>query len=553
MKHRILWLILFIAFIFIYVLVKHDLAPISVSDTEPLKSPWLTILVMPLDSRPPCTQFVEELGRIANIRVILPPEELLDHFRNPSDKQALRLWLKENISQANAAIISVDMLIHGGLLSSRLSQGTVQDTQETLDLLQQTHAQNPGVAMYAFNIIPRLLIADSSVNASYKKDLLEYSILKNQVAVFENPLDYKQLLAIRSRVPNDVIQEYETLYAQNLDISNKLIHLTETGVITGLIIGQDDGNSFGIPNLIKEKLQNFVDHKPALVDRVIITRGADEIALNLLARIAAKTSGQSSQVYVTYSTDAAPTIIMPYMAQSVHTTVSEKIALIKGQEVSSLAEASFVLYVHIGSDQSTEQSLTKSALEIKNLMARGYPVAVVDLSENFYASQSLLPYLIKESVNINELAAYSGWNTTSNSVGTAVSQGMFATSGFESPDQIKQHDQAQVEFLLSRFLDDYYFQKEIQPWINKRVRNMNADPYNLPDAHYQDANDVIQLFLTTKCKLLFQQAIKRHPIQLSDRLGTRSYQINSLAVKSSLPWERTFEIKVRPIMSLIEN
>ena len=553
MKHRTLLLVLFIAFIFLYILVKHDLVPLSISDTEPLKSPWLTIVVMPLDSRPPCTQFVEELGRIANIRIILPPEELLDHFRNPSDKQALRLWLKENLSQANAAIVSVDMLIHGGLLSSRLSQGTSQDTQETLDLLQQAHAQNPGVEIYAFNIIPRLLIADSSVNAIYKKDLLEYSILKNQVAVFENPLDYKKLLDIRSRVPSDVIQEYETLYAQNLDISNKLIHQTETGVITGLIIGQDDGNSFGIPNLIKEKLQNFIDHKQALANKVIITRGADEIALNLLARIAAKISGQSSQVYVTYSTDAAPAIIMPYMAQSVHTTVSEKIALIKGQEVSTLAEASFVLYVHIGSDQSTEQTLTKSALEVKSLMARGYPVAVVDLSENFYASQSLLPYLIKESVDINELAAYSGWNTTSNSVGTAVSQGMFATSGFEAPDQIKQHDQAQVEFLLSRFLDDYYFQKEIQPWINKRVRNMNADPYNLPDSHYQDANDVIQLFLTTKSKLLFQQAIKRHPIELSDKFGTRSYRINSLAVKSSLPWERTFEIKVRPIMSLVEN
>lgn len=551
MKQRIIVLVIFIAFIFLYVFVKNNLVPLSVIDTAPMQSPWLTILVMPLDSRPPCTQFVEELGRIANIRIILPPENVLDHFRNPSDKQALRLWLKNNISQANAAIVSVDMLIHGGLLSSRLSQGTSQDTQETIDLLKEVHAQNPGIAIYAFNIIPRLLIADNSANAIYRKDLLEYSILKNEVAVFENPLDYKKLLDIRKRVPSNVIEEYESLYEQNLDISNKLIELTESGVITNLVIGQDDGHYFGIPNLIKEKLQNLVDHKPSLGNRVIITRGADEIALNLLSRIAANASGQSPHVYVTYSTDAAPAAIMPYMAQSVRTTVSEKIALIKGQEVSSLEEASLILYVHIGSDQSTEQTLTASALEIKDLMARGYPVALVDLSENFYASQSLLPYLIKEAVNINELAAYAGWNTTSNSIGTAVSQGMFATSGFEPPDQIRQHDQAQIEFLLSRFLDDYYFQKEIQPWINKRVRNMNADPYNLPDSDYQDTNDVIQLFLTTKSKILFQQAIKGHPIHISDPLGSRSYQINSLAVKSSLPWERTFEIKVQPIISLV--
>jgi hypothetical protein len=553
MKQRIRLLIITIILILLYLFFKPTQTPPAAINVEPpLQSPWLTILVMPLDSRPPCTQFVEELGRIAHIRVLLPPEELLDHFRNPSDKQALRLWLKENISQANAAIISVDMLIHGGLLSSRLAQGTPQDIQETLDLLQEIHIENPSVPLYAFNIIPRLLIADSSPNAVYRKDLLEYSILKNEVSVFENPLDYKKLLDIRSRVPNDVIEEYEALYEQSLDISKRLIRLTEQGTLTNLIIGQDDGHSFGIPNLIKEKLQHLVNQKSALESRVIITRGADEIALNLLSRIATSSANQPPRVYVAYSNDAAPAIIMPYMAQSVRTTVNEKIAIIGGQEVSSPDEATFILYVHIGNKNTTEQSLTKAALEVKDFMTHGYAIAIVDLSENFLAEQSLLPSLIKKEVPIHELAAYSGWNTTSNSIGTAVTQAMFATSGFEPPDQIKQHDEAQLNFLFSRFLDDYYFQKEIQPWINRRVENMNANPYNLPAAHYQETADIIQLFLTTKSKTLFQQTMKNQTINLTDPLGTRTYKINFFAVNSSLPWERTFEIKVQPVFSLTE-
>lgn len=550
MKRRALLIILIILFSSLYLAHIPVANRETIDDLLPLDKPWLTVLLLPLDSRPPCTQFVEQLGRIANIRVILPPDEMLDHFRNPSDKQALREWLKQNAASADAAIVSVDMLIHGGLLSSRLSQGPEEDIQETLSLFRDIHQQNPHLKLYAFHVIPRLLIADGSDNAVYRKDLLDYSILKNELSVFENPNDYKKLTEIEKRVPAAVIKNYESLYEQNFAINRELLKLAQDQIFTELVIGQDDGHSFGIPNMIKEKLQNIIQHDPLLAKRVFLTRGADEIAADLLARIAATQSNQSPKVYVAYSSESAPAVIMPYMPHSVATTVHEKIALIHGQEVPSPDEATFILYVHIGSEKTTDAMLTHSAQQIKNYMERGYPVAVVDLSENFYAKQSLLPTLMKEKVKIGELAAYAGWNTTSNSVGTAVAQALVATGSLEASDQVKQHDQAQLEFLLSRFLDDYYYEKEIQPWINRRIENLNANPYDLPDGHMQETNETVQLFLTSKANELFQKAFQDKPIQLTDQYGARTYQISQLSCDSALPWERTFEIKVMPSFTL---
>ena len=56
-----------------------------------------TIVVLPLDGRPPCTKFVSDLGLLASVKVILPPNVLLGNYTEPAQRNALVNWLNENI------------------------------------------------------------------------------------------------------------------------------------------------------------------------------------------------------------------------------------------------------------------------------------------------------------------------------------------------------------------------------------------------------------------------------------------------------------------------
>ena len=129
---KYLWL--FLTALCSYIFYFFSLPP-STPYTPPPLPVQEQLLFVPLDSRPPCTLMAQDLGRLASIDVILPPKELLDNYRTPANREKLSSWLSHNAGQC-PAVISGDLLIHGGLLASRLPQGTVNDEQNFFKLLQ---------------------------------------------------------------------------------------------------------------------------------------------------------------------------------------------------------------------------------------------------------------------------------------------------------------------------------------------------------------------------------------------------------------------------------
>jgi len=513
---------------------------------------WLTVLLVPLDSRPPCTQFVEQLAHMAGIKLLMPQPEILDEYNNPASKEALRSWLRQASHQADAAIISTDMLIHGSLVASRLSLGTLEDSAAVTTLLTEIHQENPYLKIYAFNIIPRLLIADSPENVAFQKSMLQYSVLKDQVSIFGNLEDTKKLADLEEKIPADIIKHYRDNYEENTRLNMALMNMVETGVLSGLVIGQDDGQPFGIPNMNKQRLLHQLQQKPALANKVFITRGTDEVALTLLGHLTMQFSQYQPRIYVMYSTLKGSQITMPFMPNTVGKTVQEKINIAGGLQVDSPQEADYILYVHVGTKDS-KSLLKPAAQELENLLNQGYKVALVDLTENFQISETLLPVLIKNNGNISRLIAYAGWNSTSNSIGTAITQASLFTSSmhFYSGNTLELLAlyQENLEFLIARFLDDLFFQKEINPFINKELKALHIDPYQLR-SHYYQTNDKIQKLMFSKARWLLREALYNHTIFIETSQGPQEVMITNLDIQTYLPWQRTFEIWLKPTLSL---
>ncbi|MBP1764879.1 MAG: hypothetical protein H6Q65_1937 [Firmicutes bacterium] len=512
----------------------------------------MTILLLPLDSRPPCTQFVEQLAAIAGIKILLPPATLLDNYKTPADRVGLQQWLQTNIAQADAAIISIDMLIHGGLLASRQAQGSTQDQERAIDILIELHEKNPQIPLYVFNIIPRLLIADSEETIRFQKAMTQYSILKDQIALFENPHDVEKLEKIENQVPLELVRKYQSLYIQNRNLNFHLINLTKQGVFAGLVIGQDDSQLFGWPNSIKRTLKNYLSNLPEMNDKIFITRGTDELALTLLGHIATHSSNMQPHIYVAYSHQQAAQTVMPFMPNTVQKTISEKIDLLGGREVDDPNNADFILYVHIGNRKTKDIVLSTAAHQLNGFIEQGYKVALVDLTEDFYASETVLSLLLKQKADLTKLIGYAGWNTTSNSIGTAVTQAALfsqaATNSTSLPESCEIY-KSNLEFLIARLLDDWYYQKDIQPDINQRLLLTGIDPYNLGSA-YNKTDQHIRELMADKARLLFHQNLANRLIPISAAGANHYIAITDLQIIAHLPWSRTFEIYINPTLTV---
>lgn len=510
------------------------------------------ILLIPLDSRPQCLDFVIDLAKIADFDIIVPPRELLGDDREFARPYKLRQWLSEHIKDADAAILSADMLIHGGLLPSRLNAGSKSDIEETWQLLQEIRRGQPELPLYVFNIIPRITVAEQPEVEEYKDALLEYSALTEKIYTFGQADDIKQRHYLEQKLPASLIFNYHKLYNDNAALNAQLLKLTADGVITKLIIGQDDGEVFGLPNIVKEQFHRQASALKLSPNRAALTRGADEVAQTLLCSIYQYFHGfNAPKIFVMYNNPHSAEKIMPYMPNPVKETIREKIYLSGALPVQTAAAADFILYVNIGSDKTIDNRFN-NAKDVKQLLISAKPVALIDLSEDFRACDTLLPVLINNNAPLNRLIAYAGWNTTSNAAGTALAQAILFTerqsNDSSAASQLRLY-QNNLAFLNARFLEDYFYLKHDIDKLNSILEEHSIDRYNINN-DIPFANSQLQELFTASVKKLISSRGWQETVKLKTTDGPLTIKPAALDVTVQLPWHRTFEIDVELKMFL---
>ena len=509
-------------------------------------APAHRVLLLPLDSRPPCRKFVQDAGRIADTEIVTPPPEILDYYTQPGDTRALREWIAQNITGCDAAILSIDQLLYGGLLAAREAGRSPEEIQDMLDFLLQLHEDHPEIPLYAFNILPRMQPPASIDGYEERRDLVKYSRLLDEFATFDSSLDYNQLRKLEKSIPAASREKYLELFARNTALNEKLSHMAHNGTLARLIIGQDDSEDFGIPNMEKRQIRRYLTSQDIPEEQVCITHGADEAALTLLAEIKSRQQAFAPRIYIDYNDPATPSLIMPYMAVSTAATATEKIRMLHGSVVETPDEADFILFLSCGTDKSVS-SRAASVQRIQGYIASGKKVALVDLSKHFSAEETLFPQLLREQFPLHGLIAYAGWNTTSNAIGTALAQAILFTGTLDTAvskeDALTAYRQNLV-FLDNRFLEDYYYLKDVITLIDTRLKRAGFhNVYDLDIEHnYRWANAMLQQAMKKRLETLKHTAAFRAPFTASTPEGPVELQVRDISLDTSFPWPRTFEI-----------
>lgn len=545
---------IFLIFITVLLLALYYTLNLSLPTTKEVHFPQNNIkeniLLVPLDSRPVCSTMVQKLGRIVGLNVIVPPKELLDNYRHPANRKKLYEWLNNNISHYQKAIISADILLHGSLLQSRQTTVTPKEQQKFLQGLQKLRQENGmHTAIDIFSIIPRLLVSDELLpDRWYQFHLMRYSQLLDMTEINNDPYMTKELLEYQNKIPNNILAKYLALFKNSHQFNLALLEAArkqQSQVPFNIIIGQDDASPFGLPHRNALQLQKFMQHEK-LQHHTSITYGADEIASLLLTRYYLQQQKWQPKVYLQFATPNTEFMHMPYMAVSTGAAIRNQLQFVGAAITGDDQAADVILYIHCGDEKHLPQKQQVQA--ISNILAQNKRLALVDLSANFNAEEMLLPYLLDEKVPVNHLCAYAGWNTFSNSSGTAIAQSLLFTGRLyelqkakSEPQQIAALYAQNLQFTIERMVEDYYYQKKLHPQLRPYLESFGITPTDLmPDAKEQTEFSLQKKISLYSCYLLHSN-LGRTPFYEDKH---NAYYLRDLAIGVRLPWNRIFEVSL---------
>lgn len=545
---------IFLIFITVLLLALYYTLNLSLPTTKEVHFPQNNIkeniLLVPLDSRPVCSTMVQKLGRIVGLNVIVPPKELLDNYRHPANRKKLYEWLNNNISHYQKAIISADILLHGSLLQSRQTTVTPKEQQKFLQGLQKLRQENGmHTAIDIFSIIPRLLVSDELLpDRWYQFHLMRYSQLLDMTEINNDPYMTKELLEYQNKIPNNILAKYLALFKNSHQFNLALLEAArkqQSQVPFNIIIGQDDASPFGLPHRNALQLQKFMQHEK-LQHHTSITYGADEIASLLLTRYYLQQQKWQPKVYLQFATPNTEFMHMPYMAVSTGAAIRNQLQFVGAAITDDYQAADVILYIHCGDEKHLPQKQQVQA--ISNILAQNKRLALVDLSANFNAEGMLLPYLLDEKVPVNHLCAYAGWNTFSNSSGTAIAQSLLFTGRLyelqkakSEPQQIAALYAQNLQFTIERMVEDYYYQKKLHPQLRPYLESFGITPTDLmPDAKEQTEFSLQKKISLYSCYLLHSN-LGRTPFYEDKH---NAYYLRDLAIGVRLPWNRIFEVSL---------
>ncbi len=494
------------------------------------------VALLPLDSRPVCTELPQELGALAGYNVILPPKESLDNYERSSQREKLRLWLRQVLPQSKAAVISSDNFLLGGLIGARSRQATEGETKTFLRELKDLEALCPATDTFA--IVPRLWVQAKAPASWYGYNLYRYNLSK-AAADLGSFRAAEELKERRQKIPAPILAAYLDLYRANENFVSSFLAAGPLG--GGLhLVGQDDSEPLTLSSAYLDRAAEKISVSKN--GRAALTYGADEAASLLLARRFLKERRARLKVYVRYAHPSLPYLYLPYMALTVSGSVADKMALLGLEETKELAEADFCLYISCG--HAGYRPGKKEVQEAAELLKGPRPLALVDLSADYEEEELLLPLLLKEQLPLLRLGAFAGWNTCGNSVGSALAEAaVFTLRRRElSKEELPRFYAQNAVFLCRRFLDDHFFQKILHPRLRPELEVLGTDPAHLDEKERAYAQWQVNDFIKRKAKELLYFSLGRRSFY-EDEKG--AYYLRDLNASAVLPWPRIFEAKLR--------
>ncbi len=500
----------------------------------------MKILYLPLDERPCNYDYPQALARLQpDGELVVPPRELLSAKKRPADQPQLWAWLEASLTDCRVAILSLDMLVYGGLLPSRLHQEEQNTLLSRLERLAALQATLPNLTIFASNLIARTPAYDSSEEepdyyADWGAAIFRWGWLQDrQQRQGLDESERREFAQLTERLPSDVLDDYRQRRQRNLAVNQRAIALVAAGAIDFLAIPQDDCAPYGFTARDQQQIVRAIAQQ-RLQHRIHLYPGADEVGCTLLARAYSQDQHYHPRIYPFYSADAGAAIVPLYEDRPLGTSLQAHILAAGGRLAATPDAADFLLAVNTPGqvmqeawdnpvkDRSydTQRSLRAFVDRIAGAIAAEQPVAIADVA---FANggETELVEMLDEAQLWDRVLAYAGWNTCGNTLGTAIAAGILGCHSLEE-DVIATNT-------IARLLEDWGYQTVVR-------QSLQHDYLPSLGASYYDFQG---------CEAEIRTEIARRLRELWSATLRHSFSDHPWSLAVTAPWQRLFEIGLR--------
>lgn len=489
----------------------------------------MRILLVPLDDRPVNVTLPAMVAAVAGARCVAPPAALLGRAREPADPDALTDWVRDTAGAADAVVACLDTLAYGGLIASRTSGHPTADALGRWSVLADLRRERPELPVLAVSTVLR---ASDSYHGVEEPDYWprygrELHALGGALHRRYAGHDGTRLAELRAAVPDEVRRDFLTRRLRNHAANLDAVRLAATGVLSTLLVTSDDTAEWAAGTLEEGWLRHWIDALGA-GDRVHVHPGADEVGSVLVARAVLGAAGLAPTVRVHCPVPGADRVA-PYENVPVSVTAARQVRAAGGTVVTA-GDADVHLVLHppapggpgwhsdFRPDPDPAAVAPVAALAAR-LVRDGRLVAVADTRYANGADPVLLDALTA-AADPYDLAAYAGWNTAGNTIGTAVAHALARYAGRTTG---RGDEDAHRRLVAHRLLEDGGYQAGVRGRLERRLGG--ADVARLDGGTLADAESWLA------------DALGEH---LAAAPWGRGLRIAPGTVR--LPWRRTFEV-----------
>lgn len=491
----------------------------------------MKLLLIPLDERPCNYKYPAELlTGVEDIDLSMPDRSILGKEKEPANLDALWQFVEDELPSCDAAILSMDMMLYGGLLHSRLHTEPLELLLDRIDRLTDLHANYPKAKLYGFDCIMRIPSYNGAGEEPdyygiYGRRIFELSVLKHKKALgILDEQEKAQYPILLQQIPEDVLSDYFGRRKKNQKVTSYILDHIKDGLFEQFMMPQDDASVYGV-QAMEQQAHIKKTRDLEIQTKVYVYPGADEAGLTLLSKAIIDARGNSPSVYIRYNSLLGRAVIPAFEDRPYEETIKWHLLSAGLTTADSSSEADIILMVNVpgkeqhnaGSQRNNyrENSSLRNMLEFvrtaKYYLQKGKEVAVADVAYANGGDLDLLKLLKLEHIQ-DKLTAYAGWNTNANTLGTVI---CFAViSHFYCVNR---------KFMIYRIMEDCGYQAEVR-----------EDLYRI----YEPEKG-----FSCQEKLLTDTALKKLE-EFSDEYLCDSFKELISLQTVSFPWRRLFEIEL---------